>query len=283
MKTRLNYLDHLRVFLVTFVILHHVAVIYGAAAPFYYLEPPYSDFRAFQALLLFNLGYLAWRILIQKRFRKLSHKSSRLAIRAFAIFILVLAGASYFWRMVIPMGRPWLGFPSLAYLPQYLSFFIVGIIAFRRDWLQTLGNRQGVVGFIFAILAGVILFPLAFSGQMFSLTVGPLLQNAMGNGYWQSAVYALWDSAFAVGICLTLIVLFRRFFNGKGRLGSFLSQSSYSVYFVHTPIVVYLAYVLRGLDLPNLTKFGLVSAISVPICFAVAFMIKKIPGVSRVL
>jgi glucan biosynthesis protein C len=131
-----------------------------------------------------------------------------------------------------------------------------------------------VVGFIIAILAGVILFPL---------TVGPQLQNAMGNGHWQSAVYVLWDSAFAVGICLTLIVLFRRVFNGKGRLGSFLSQSSYSVYFVHTPIVVYLAYLLRGLGLPNLAKFGLVSAISVPICFVVAFIIKKIPGVSRVL
>ena len=52
---------------------------------------------------------------------------------------------------------------------------------------------------------------------------------------------------------------------------------------LHTTIVVYLPYLLRGLGLPNLAKFGLVSAISVPICFVVAFIITKIPGVSRVL
>jgi glucan biosynthesis protein C len=127
------------------------------------------------------------------------------------------------------------------------------------------------------------LFPLAFSGHLFSLELTPAFTNAMGNGQWQSAVYALWDSIFAVGMCLGTITLFRRFFNGQGRLGTFLSQQSYAVYVIHIPIVVVVAWALRGIELAPLLKFGMASLIGVPTCFAVAYIVRKIPPASRVL
>jgi peptidoglycan/LPS O-acetylase OafA/YrhL len=105
----------------------------------------------------------------------------------------------------------------------------------------------------------------------------------MGNGTWQSAVYALWDSMFAVGLFLGLITLFRHFFNGQGGFGRFLSQHSYAVYIVHIPIIVFLVYALRGIILGSLPKFGLASIIVVPICFAIAYIVRKLPGASRVL
>src|SRR5215831_13324173 len=57
---RLRFADHLRAALIILVVLHHVAVMYGAGAPFYYVEPPYTDGLAFVVLLLFillNQGY----------------------------------------------------------------------------------------------------------------------------------------------------------------------------------------------------------------------------------
>jgi len=142
---------------------------------------------------------------------------------------------------------------------------------------------MGIVGFVTAVGAGVFLFPLAFSGQMFSLEVGPALDNAMGNGQWQSAVYTLWDSITAIGIFLGVITLFRRFFDGQGGFGRILSQQSYAVFVLHIPIVVVVAYVLRGMALAPLLKFSIAAAIVVPTCFAVAYIVRKIPGVSRVL
>ena len=133
------------------------------------------------------------------------------------------------------------------------------------------------------VVAGVFLFPLAFSGHLFSLELSQALNNAMGNGHWQSAVYALWDSIFAVGMCLGLITLFRRFFNGQGRFGRFLSQHGYAVYVIHIPLVVFLAYALGGIELAPLLKFGMAAVIMVPTCFAVAFIVRKIPRVSRIL
>jgi glucan biosynthesis protein C len=376
--SRLFFVDHLRVFLVILVVLHHVAVVYGAAAPFYYVESPFTDPLAFQVLLvfllvnqsffmgalfllagyftpgsfdrkrpgsflrdkllrlgipliififllnpissvgyylmpasvtgittpltwqaypkliglgplwfvamllIFSFGYAGWRSLTKKRTAYSSSESSQFSYLRIGMFVLAMAAVSYLARMVVPLGKTVFGFPTLAYLPQYLSFFILGTIAYRCNWFRSLPGSMGMVGFLAAVLAGVILFPLAFSGRLFSLEVTPALSKAFGDGQWRSAVYALWDSMFAVGMCLALIALFRRFFNGKGRLGRFLSQHSYTVYIIHTPTVVFLAVAGRGIDLESLLKFGMAAVIVVPTCFAVAYLVRKIPGVSRI-
>jgi glucan biosynthesis protein C len=378
--SRLFFIDNLRAALVILVVLHHVALVYGASVEgFYYLEPPFTDPRAFLVLLVFALanqawfmgaffllsgyftpgsydrkgpgsflinrllrlgiplvffyfvlnpisrlgwwlmpaeltgittpptwqaypgllglgplwfvamllvfdfGYAAWRSLTKNRTSSSTSQSSLPSYLGIGSFILVLALMSYLLRIVIPIGISVSEFPTLAYLPQYLGFFILGAVASRRDWFRRLPGSMGAVGFVMAVVAGVYLFPLAFSGQMYSLQVGPALGNAFGNGQWQSAVYALWDSMTAVGLFLASITLFRRFFNRQGAFGRFLSQHGYAVFVIHIPIVVFAAYLLRGVALSPLLKFGLAAAIAVPTCFAFAFIVRKIPFVSRVL
>jgi hypothetical protein len=240
-------------------------------------------------LLIFDFGYAAWRMLTGNRVSSSMSKSSPPSYTGVGVFMLALALVSYLVRIIVPLGEGvslfvnFLHFPTVAYLPQYLSFFVLGTVASRHDWFRTLPRSMGIVGFVAAVVAGVLLFPLAFSGRLFSLELSPALTNAFGNGHWQSAVYALWDSIFAVGMCLGLITLFRRFFDGQGRFGRFLSQQGYAVYVIHIPIVVFLAYALRGIKLAPLLKFGMAAVIIVPACFAVAYIVRKIPGVSRVL
>ena len=234
-------------------------------------------------LLIFSFGYAAWRRLTRNRTSSSMSESSPPSYLGIGIFILALALVSYLVRIVIPLGTSVSEFPTLAYLPQYLSFFVIGAVASRHNWFRTLPRSMGVVGFVTAVVAGVLLYPLAFSGHLFSLELTPALDNAWGNGQWQSAVYALWDSTFAVGICLGLITLFRRFFNGQGRFGRFLSQHGYTVYIIHIPTIVFLAFALGGIELAPLLKFGMAAVIMIPTCFAVAFIVRKIPRVSRIL
>jgi peptidoglycan/LPS O-acetylase OafA/YrhL len=138
-------------------------------------------------------------------------------------------------------------------------------------------------GLVIAILAAILLFPLAFSGQLFSLELSSALDNSMGNGHWQSAVYTLWDSIFAVGLCLGMITLFRRFLNRGNWFGRFLAQQSYAVYIIHIPIVVFLAYGMRVIAVGSMLKFGLASLVILPVSFAGAALLRKVPGVARVL
>jgi peptidoglycan/LPS O-acetylase OafA/YrhL len=378
--SRLFFVDHLRAGLVILVVLHHVAIVYGAGAPFYYVEPPFTDPLAFiillafalfnqawfmgalyliagyftpgsfdrkgsgtfikgrlirlgipliiwifilspissigywqmpaeltgitnplswQAypfllglgvawflalLLIFNFGYAVWRWLTRNRTTSSTGESSTPTYLGIGIFILSLAVVTYLLRIIIPIGKEVLDFPTLGYLPQYLGLFVVGIVAYRRNWFRTTPGSMGVVGFVTALLATVLLFPLATSGRLFSLAfTDPTDFIFVGNGNWQSAVYALWDSIFAVGMCLAAITFFRRFFNKESGFGRFLSQQSYAVYVIHVPIVVFIGIAMKGVQLPALLKFGIAAVIAVPICFALAFILRKIPGVSRIL
>jgi peptidoglycan/LPS O-acetylase OafA/YrhL len=377
-SARLFFLDHLRAALVILVVLHHVALVYGAGAPFYYAEPPLTDPAAFRALLVFilfnqawfmgalfllagcftpascdrkgpggfikgrllrlgvpliffyfvlhplasvgfwqmpseltgitapltwgayprllgmgpmwfaalllvfDIGYAVWRVLTAKR--KTTHPANATppGYLSIGVFVLTLALAGYLMRTVVPMGEDVIGFPTLSYLPQYIALFAVGAFAARRDMFRTLPGAAGIAGFAAAAAASVLLFPVAFSGRMFSLQIADPAPF-VGNGHWQSAVYALWDSILAVGLCQGAVTLFRRFFNRPGRFGKFLSQHSYAVYIIHVPAVVFLAVAVKAIQLEPLMKFGLVSIVAVPVCFAATFVIRKIPGVARVI
>ena len=83
-------------------------------------------------LLIFDFGYAAWRAVTFNRTSSPAAKSSVPGYLSLAIFVLLLAGVSYVMRMVVPLGTTVLEFPTLAYLPQCLTFFIVGIVAARR-------------------------------------------------------------------------------------------------------------------------------------------------------
>jgi glucans biosynthesis protein C len=365
-SSRLFFADHLRVALVILVVLHHLAVMYGANAAFYYLEPPYKDPLAFlvllvfvlvnqayfmgffflisgyftpgafdhkgpasflkdrllrlgiplvvfmlvlnpiasiglyywtsiktpfislypkligvgplwfvEMLLIFDVGYVIWRRVTRNHALHVEREVRPPSYLAIGIFVLALALASYLLRIVVPLGLfiPVLGFPTLAYLPQYLSFFILGAIAFRRNWFRTIPGSMGKVGFGVALGATILLLPLALSGGA----------DFVGKGHWQSAVYALWDSIFSVGMCLGLITFFRRFFNQSGRLGRFLSRHAFTVYIVHAPVIVLLALTLRGIHPEQLFKFSLAALVGVPLCFAVAYLVRKLPHASRFL
>ena len=234
-------------------------------------------------LLIFSFGYAGWRMLAANRPSTSSRDASVPGYLWIGLFILALALASYLMRIVIPIGKSVFHFPTLAYLPQYLSFFIIGTVASRHNWARTLPGSMGVVGFVAALVATVSLFSVAVISLLMAIERAAQQLPPFGYGTWQSAVYALWDSTFAVGMVLAVSALFRRFFNRQRWLGSFLAQHSYTVYIIHIPIIVFIAFALRGLDLGTILKFCLVTIIVVPTCFVVAAVVRKIPLAARVL
>jgi len=230
------------------------------------------------ALLLFNFGYLLWRkaapYFMEKPFRG---NSNPLEIRSICLFVSALAAFSYLFRIVMPAYKVFFLFPSFGYFPQYVSFFALGILANRWDWLRTLPDKFGIIGFIAAVVSSFTLLPVA-CGSALSVN-----DPFTGGGSWQSGIFALWDSILAVGMCLALITFFRRFFDQQRDFGKFLSKHVFCVYVVHLPVLTYLALLVRYTELPYFFRLCLTAAISLPVCFAFAYLIRKIPYADRIL
>jgi hypothetical protein len=216
-------------------------------------------------LLIFDFGYAAWRIASKNIKAQKAKGYPCPTYRTITVFILLLAAASYLIRIIVPISAYVLFFPSLSYLPQYISFFLVGVVAFRSDWFKKISSSMAKRVFVVAIITTLILFPISLS------------KGFLGNGYWQSATYAFWDSTFAVGVSMGLIVLFRRFFDIPGKL-------YYTVYVIHIPIIVTLAaIVLSGISIGPLLKFALAAVIAVPLCWGAAYLVRKIPLADKIL
>lgn len=239
-------------------------------------------------LLIFSFGYAGWRMIRPQRNLSAIVDSPPPSYRRIGLFVLALALTSYLIRIVIPLGRSvnlfiyFLSFPTLAYLPQYLSFFVVGIVAAQRDWFRSLPRTMGRTGFLAASVATITLFVFCFLSFLKAIDSGAAQIPPFGYGTWQSALYALWDAIFAVGISWSAITLFRRFVNGQGSFGRFLAQQSYAVYVFHIPVTVLLALAFKDVAMVALPKFGLMALITVPSCFIVAYLVRKLPYGSRI-
>jgi hypothetical protein len=182
---------------------------------------------------------------------------------------------------VVPVNAQVLGFPSLFDLPQYLGLFIVGTVAARGDWLMKIPDAMAKRFFRIALIACATLLPLSIIGTgVSSLGWGSLY----GYGSLSSAIYAMWDSTFVVGMTMFAISFFRKRFNTPGRLWNFAAKNFYAAYFLQATVIVTItAFLLYQVHLESLLKFGLAAVIILPLTWALAYLVRRIPYVDRVL
>ncbi|HEX4216143.1 MAG TPA: acyltransferase family protein [Candidatus Dormibacteraeota bacterium] len=232
-----------------------------------------------EVLFLFGCGYTALRLLIRRPApRPALQPPAPPTALAVILFTAGLAVVTFAFRQLIHVGYtlPVLQWPSPGYLPQYVALFAVGVVAARRDWLRSIPDRMGWVGLIAAAMATIVLFlPALGTG----LTTG----SFMGGMHWQAAAYALWDSIMAVGMFLGLLVIFRRWANHASAIWNELSRNAFAVYVLHAPLIVGLAVLMSNLHIYPLLGLLLATVIALPLCFAAAGLVRRIPGVARVL
>lgn len=225
------------------------------------------------ALLVMDTSYAVFRHVSHPRRRR---SPRPLTFRAVIAFIPALALVTFALRIVIPMGVsvPIIDFPTSGYLPQYVGFFVLGTVAYRRGWLSVTPARLGKIGAGLVIGATLLFLPPA-------LVAGP--DAMLGHGTASSLFYAVWDSTVAVGMVLALLTLFRRRFNTAGPVRRYLSAHVFTVYVIHAVLVTAAGYALRGLELPSLVKLAIGVIVVLPACFLLAGPIRRLPGVRRVL
>ncbi|KAB8190061.1 acyltransferase family protein [Nonomuraea phyllanthi] len=218
-----------------------------------------------EVLIVFALAYALWRA----RRAPLDPRPAPLRFRSVALFVVGLTVVTILWRIPVPTGTyvPVLGLPTPTFLPQYAAMFAVGCVTFRRGWFEALPARAGRLGLVAAGVSSAVLLPAA------------LLTGGMPS----SALMAAWESCFAVGMVIGLSVLFRERFAGQGPGGRFLSDHAFTVYIIHPLVLVAAGYGLRWLDAIAIVKFAVMLVVVLPLCWALAYAVRSLPGAKRVL
>jgi len=227
-------------------------------------------------LLLLTLVYLA---LPDRGGAATVRPPIRLTVANTTIFALGLGLASFFIRIVAPIGTwvPHLVEPGHA--PQYAGLFCLGIVFGTRGWEEEIPHT--VRRYWAWMLAGSLFVGFGFLGIILGDDGDPA--RAMGGLDAASFVYALWEHLFCIGVIVLLLGLFRRRLAGQGPRLQSAALDSYATYIVHPLVIVGLAVGLQSVALYPLLKFLIFAPIAVLASFAVGHLVRMLPGARRVL
>ena len=187
-------------------------------------------------------------------------------LRALPVFLftLILAFITFIVRIWYPIDT-WVGFlgfiqTEFAHVPQYAALFIVGMLAYQRNWINHLSHKIGLT----ALLVGVALTIARYSG---------LITVYAGGGWSIEALqYALLETTLCVGLCVGLTWLFHNLCNVSSPILKKMANAAFGVYIIHVPVLVLLQYGLADLNLSTSVKVGIVIFAGTVISFGISMI-----------
>jgi len=234
-----------------------------------------------EALLIFAICYALWRAFTKAPSPAEQDETGPPGNLKIAVFILALTGVTFAVRIWLPVGWSFepLNF-QFPFFPQYICMFIVGIVAYRHNWLVRIPDAMGRLWLCLAVVMVVIVFPALFTlGGAAKGNIAPFL----GGLHWQCFTYALWEQLTGVALIIALPALFRKRLNRQGKITRAMAGSAYTAYIIHAPVVILVAIAIRNISLYPLLKFALAIMISMPLCFGLGNIIRKLPLARRIL
>ena len=229
------------------------------------------------ALLLFTLIYVLWRTIVKNpQGKRLAPPSAGFIV----LFATILGIISFFVRTVFPVG--WVLTPvgfQLGHFTQYIALFILGLVAYKNNWLNTLPFKTGRRLAILAICL-VLFFPVFY---IIKLKVDMPIDWYSGGFHWQSLLYAVWEQVIGFSIITALLCYGKKCWNKTTAFAAKLSRCTFAVYIFHPLVVISLSLAVRNWGIEPALKFLVVGPLAVIGSFLLASVIVLLPGVRKVI
>jgi len=153
-----------------------------------------------EALLIFTVLYGLWRRLVKPGACRVEPTARVPGTAVTTAFALVLGVATFALRMWVPIDSPFtpLGMP-LPLFPQYIAMFVIGVIAYPRNWFVNAPDAMGRLWLAITVAFIVLVFPaLVVVGDAFG--GGAML--FMGGVTWQSLALSVYEQFVCVGMTI---------------------------------------------------------------------------------
>jgi glucan biosynthesis protein C len=230
-----------------------------------------------RALLIFTAGFVAYRLILRKK-QTVPTATGRLHSGFFFGIFGTMAILTFLARWVWPMGEGIWGM-QLGSFPQYIMSFSLGIAAQNRGWLNRI-NRVPLKRLGLITLAGILLLPVV-------LFLGADPENGfeffMGQFHWQAVFYAVWESGMCVVLCLLILGFFGMKQKPHSPLSAAMASSAFTVYIVHSAILIAITVLMLNLDINPLLKFVILLATGTIVSFFLAEGIRRVPVLRKIL
>jgi surface polysaccharide O-acyltransferase-like enzyme len=162
---------------------------------------------------------------------------------------------------------------QLGYFASYIVLFAAGCGTARAHWIERLPRRQVRVWGCIALISLPVLPLVYFMGEHFPGLRGRPL----------SVVYAFWEPFVAWGTILVLLDGFQRHCHKLSGLWRPLSRRAYTIYIIHPPVLVAVALLWRNVPANPLLKFMATGSLSCVLCYVVAGLLLRLPGLATIL
>lgn len=212
--------------------------------------------------------YLVLIGLVVAAFPSLLHRIRQWPLKLWHLFVLlavsVLLLKRVAWRLPEPMlGDKWL-FISVTDLFVYLPYFVLGMVFYlKRELFERWMSRPMAS---LSLMAGILVLRKVFAGVVGIDFVWELLD----------VMAVLWFMAALFWFC-------RKYFNADNGVVRTISDSSYTLYLVHSPILLGFASVLVSLELNLVLKFILLVVATWLASFAIHQYVVERFGVMKLL
>lgn len=226
-----------------------------------------------EALLIFSGLYALWRLAAPAPAPAMGFPSNR----TLALAAVVTGIAAFLIRLAWPVGAAFLAL-QLGYFASYVVLFAAGCLGAQARWLERIPPRQQRLWWRIALVAFAVFPIVAVASARLPMLAGP----PTGGVNVAAAVYAFWEPLVAWGIIMTLLVMFQRRLAQPGPFRAAASRRAFLVYIIHPPVLVGVSLLLRGLAAPPLVKFAASGSLAVVLCFVLAGLLLRIPGLGRV-
>lgn len=160
------------------------------------------------------------------------------------------------------------------HLPQYIILFTVGTIVGRHGWLKNTPTETGILWLKIGTACVAVWYAVSIAAEYSAFD--------FHQSEWFWTLYPVWEALTCVGLSVGLVIFARENWNTTSAWWQRLSETAYGVYLVHVFIIVGLNMALLGVPLPPFLKFLIVFVAALIVSFIDAWILKKLPFVSRV-